>query len=135
MARFGDSDDQATLERAAREPVTAVRAALEDFARVKPTLLRVERVRPFGLQRILDRAMADTDGSPTLAAGEGVEARRLLEMVAWDRVPQARWPEVFETLRMAVAWRKSGCAGWLATTRAMLAEDGWLAEAAERSAA
>jgi hypothetical protein len=90
---------------------------------------------PFGLQQIVSRAMADTDGSPTLAAGEGAEARRLLEMVDWDRVPQARWPDVFDTLRMAVAAKALGYESWEATTMAMLAEDGWLAEAAERSAA
>lgn len=90
---------------------------------------------PFGFYRVLDRAMVDTDGRPTLAAGEGAEARRLLEMVDWDRVPQSRWPDVFDALRMAAMWRKAGCASWLATTRTMLAEDGWLAATAERSAA
>lgn len=71
---------------------------------------------PFGLARVLGRAMVDTDGSPTLAAGEGAEARRLLEMVAWDRVPQKRWPEVFERLRLAVGQRGCGFDQW----------EGWL---------
>lgn len=113
----------------------AVYAARADYSSSRPVVLYAARLLPFGLQRILDRAMVDTDGSPTLAAGEGAEARRLLGMVAWDRVPQARWPDVFDTLRMAAAWRSAGCASWLSALRSLLAEDGHLVDEAERSAA
>jgi hypothetical protein len=113
---------------------TAVRSAMNGYGRLRPGVQGVARVMPSGLGRILDRAMADSDGSPTLSAGEGAEARRLLEMVAWDRVPQRSWPEVFDTLRMAAAVRGTGLHTWEVTLRRMLAEDGWLATA-ERSAA
>ncbi|XXX79128.1 hypothetical protein WMF30_10180 [Sorangium sp. So ce134] len=109
------------------------------LSKMPPTVIRcVYRVHPESFMRILDRAMVDTDGSPTLAAGEGAEARRLLEMVAWDAVPQARWPDVFDALRMAAAAREVGLAPdpvrWEATLLEQLDEDGWLATA-ERSAA
>jgi hypothetical protein len=87
------------------------------------------------LQSILDRAMWDHLDHITLAPGEGAEARRLLAMVAWNRVPQARWPDVFESLRMAAAARAVGLSRWEDALREMLAEGGWLVGEAERSAA
>jgi hypothetical protein len=118
---------------------SAVRSATIDYGPQWPEVQGVARVLPSGLDRILDRAMVDTDGSPTLAAGEGAEARRLLEMVDWDRVPQARWPDVFDTIRMAVAARAVGLAPdperWEDTLRSLLEEDGFLAGGAKRCAA
>ncbi|MGK3995138.1 hypothetical protein [Sorangium sp. So ce1024] len=110
------------------EVQAAVRSATRDYVAGWPEVHGVARVLPSGLDRILDRAMVDTDGSPTLAPGQGAEARRLLEMVAWDRVPQARWPAVFEALRVAAVSGTWGEPNWQAVARSLLARGGWLTE-------
>ncbi|WP_437309949.1 hypothetical protein [Sorangium sp. So ce388] len=107
---------------------SAVRSATSDYGPQWPEVQGVARVLPSGLDRILDRAMVDADGTATLAPGEGAEARRLLEMVAWDLVPQTRWPEAFDSMRMAAAARARGFETWEITLRGLLVDSGWLAE-------
>ncbi|WP_438028971.1 hypothetical protein [Sorangium sp. So ce233] len=110
----------------------AVDITLSHWGVDRSKLVCAGRAGPIGLARVLDRAMVDTDGRPTLAPGEGAEVRRLLEMVAWDRVPQARWQEVFEQYREVLAG-EFGPEGFYAALRARLEQVGVLA--AERSAA
>ena len=83
------------------------------------------------LQRILDRAMADDDGGPVLAPGEAAEARRLLRMVRWERVPVVDERRRLKALA-DVAWlREQGSKaadGAERFVRMNLAEEGLLVE-------
>ncbi len=60
---------------------------------------------PVSLDRRLRTAMADR-AAPTLAPGEGREARRLLALVPWERVPCAHWCGMLRALERAAWWHE-----------------------------
>lgn len=64
-----------------------------------------EQQQRYALRWILDLAMSDARGRPTLAPGQGPEARRLLRLVDWERAPLEMWAEILRRLMWVARWR------------------------------